>query len=75
MMIDSGKGLNMFLNKRPDTYEVEIVVEKKHSSDKIQFIQKIDDVITLHGYDGGTSRFILVYMIAFVTVSSLQCSL
>ena len=45
----------MFLNQRPDTYEVEIVVvEQMHSSENIQFIQKVDDVITLHGYDEDT---------------------
>jgi hypothetical protein len=51
MMLDSGNGIKIFLNKRPGTYVVEIVGEKnrnmKHSSENIQFIQKIDDVITL----------------------------
>ena len=49
--IDSGRGTKIFLNKRPDTYVVEIVGEKsskmKHSSENIQFIQNIDDVIAL----------------------------
>jgi len=56
--IESGRGTKIFLNKRPDTYVVEIVGEKnsntKHSSENIQFIQKVDDVITLHGYDEDT---------------------
>ena len=49
--IESGKGTKIFLNKRPDTYVVEIVRENnsntKHSSENIQFIQNIEDVIAL----------------------------
>ena len=49
--IDSGRGTKIFLNKRPDTYVVEIVREKysnmKHSGEDIRFIQNIDDVIAL----------------------------
>jgi len=49
--IESGRGTKIFLNKRPDTYVVEFVGEKnsntKHSSENIQFIQNIDDVIAL----------------------------
>ena len=49
--IESGRGTKIFLNKRPDTYVVEIVGENnsntKHSSENIQFIQNIEDVIAL----------------------------
>ena len=49
--IESGRGTKIFLNKRPDTYVVEIVRENnsntKHSSENIQFIQNIEDVIAL----------------------------
>jgi hypothetical protein len=49
--IDSGRGTKIFLNKRPDTYVVEIVREKnsnlKHSGEDIRFIQNIEDVIAL----------------------------
>ena len=49
--IDSGRGTKLFLNKRPDTYVVEIVREKdsnmKHSGEDIRFIQNIEDVIAL----------------------------
>ena len=49
--IDSGRGTKIFLNKRPDTYVVEIVREKninmKHSGEDIRFIENIDDVIAL----------------------------
>lgn len=45
--VDSGRGTKIFLNKRPDSYVVEIVGEKKHSSEDIRFIQNIDDVIAL----------------------------
>ena len=49
--LDSGKGTKIFLNKRPDTYVVEIVGENNsnmnHSSENISFIQNIDDVIAL----------------------------
>jgi hypothetical protein len=49
--IDLGRGTRIFLNRRPDTYVVEIVGEKnsntKHPSEDIRFIQNIDDVIAL----------------------------
>jgi hypothetical protein len=45
--VDSGIGTKIFLNKRSDSYVVEIVGEKKHSSEDIRFIQNIDDVIAL----------------------------
>jgi hypothetical protein len=49
--IDSERGTKIFLNKRPDTYVVEIVREKnsnmKHSGEDIRFIENIDDVIAL----------------------------
>ena len=45
--IDSGRGTKIFLNRRPDSYVVEIVGEKKNSSEDIRFIQNIDDVIAL----------------------------
>jgi len=49
--IESGRGTKIFLNKRPDTYVVEIVRENnsntQHSSENIQFIQNIEDVIAL----------------------------
>ena len=49
--IDSGRETKIFLNKRPDTYVVEIVREKninmKHSGEDIRFIQNIEDVIAL----------------------------
>jgi len=49
--IESGRGTKIFLNKRPDTYVVEIVGKNnsntKHSSENIQFIQNIEDVIAL----------------------------
>ena len=44
--IESERGTKIFLNKRPDTYVVEIVGEM-HSRENIQFIQNIDDVIAL----------------------------
>jgi hypothetical protein len=44
--LDSGRGIKIFLNKRPDSYVVEIV-EKKKLSEDIRFIQNIDDVIAL----------------------------
>ena len=45
--LDSGRGIKIFLNKRPDSYVVEIVEEKKHSSEDIRFIQNLDGVIAL----------------------------
>lgn len=49
--IHSGRGTKIFLNKRPDTYVLEIVGEKnsnkKHSGENIRFIQNIDDVVAL----------------------------
>jgi hypothetical protein len=45
--LDSGRGIKIFLNKRPDSYVVEIIEEKKHSSEDIRFIQNLDGVIAL----------------------------
>jgi hypothetical protein len=45
--LDSGRGIKIFLNKRSDSYVVEIVEEKKHSSEDIRFIQNLDGVIAL----------------------------
>ena len=63
--IDSGRGTKIFLNKRPDTYVVEIVGEKnskmKHSSENIQFIQNIDDVIALVEKTLGKSFSVIEY--------------
>ena len=59
--IDSRKGTKIFLNKRPDTYVVEIVGEKKHSSENIQFIQNIDDVIALVEKTLGKSLSVIEY--------------
>ena len=63
--LDSGKGTKIFLNKRPDTYVVEIVGENNsnmnHSSENIQFIQNIDDVIALVVKTLGKSFSIIEY--------------
>ena len=63
--IESGKGTKIFLNKRPDTYVVEIEGEKnsntKHSSENIQFIQNIDDVIALVDKTVGKSFSVIEY--------------
>ena len=59
--VDSGKGTKIFFNKRPDTYVVEIVREKKHSSEDIKFIQNIDDVIALVVKTLGKSFSIIEY--------------
>ena len=63
--IDSGRGTKMFLNKRPDTYVVEIVREKnsnmKHSGEDIRFIQNIDDVIALVEKAVGKSFSVIEY--------------
>jgi hypothetical protein len=45
--LDSGRGIKIFLNKRPHSYVVEIIEEKKHSSEDIRFIQNLDGVIAL----------------------------
>ena len=63
--IDSGRGTKIFLNKRPDTYVVEIVREKnsnmKHSGEDIRFIQNIDDVIALVEKAVGKSFSVIEY--------------
>ena len=63
--IDSGRGTKIFLNKRPDTYVVEIVHEKnsniKHSGEDIRFIQNIEDVIALVVKTLGKSFSVIVY--------------
>jgi hypothetical protein len=63
--IDSGRGTKIFLNKRPDTYVVEIVREKnsnmKHSGEDIRFIQNIDDVIALVVKTLGKSFSVIEY--------------
>jgi len=63
--IDSGRGTKIFLNKRPDTYVVEIVREKnsnmKHSGEDIRFIQNIEDVIALVVKTLGKSFSVIVY--------------
>ena len=63
--IDSGRGTKLFLNKRPDTYVVEIVREKnsnmKHSGEDIRFIQNIEDVIALVVKTLGKSFSVIEY--------------
>ena len=63
--IDSGRGTKIFLNKRPDTYVVEIVREKnsnmKHSGEDIRFIQNIEDVIALVDKTLGKSFSVIEY--------------
>ena len=63
--IDSGRGTKLFLNKRPDTYVVEIVREKnsnmKHSGEDIRFIQNIEDVIALVDKTLGKSFSVIEY--------------
>jgi hypothetical protein len=63
--IDSGRGTKLFLNKRPDTYVVEIVREKnsnmKNSGEDIRFIQNIEDVIALVVKTVGKSFSVIVY--------------
>ena len=63
--IESGRGTKIFLNKRPDTYVVEIVREKnsnmKHSGEDIRFIQNIDDVIALVEKAVGKSFSVIEY--------------
>ena len=63
--IDSGRGTKMFLNKRSDTYVVEIVREKnsnmKHSGEDIRFIQNIEDVIALVVKTLGKSFSVIEY--------------
>jgi hypothetical protein len=63
--IDSGRGTKIFLNKRPDTYVVEIVQEKKsnmkHSGEDIRFIQNIEDVIALVVKTFGKSFSVIEY--------------
>jgi len=63
--IDSGRGTKLFLNKRPDTYVVEIVREKnsnmKHSGEDIRFIQNIEDVIALLVKTLGKSFSVIEY--------------
>ena len=63
--IDSGRGTKIFLNKRPDTYVVEIVREKnsnmKHSGEDIRFIQNIEDVIALVVKTLGKSFSVIEY--------------
>ena len=63
--IDSGRGTKLFLNKRPDTYVVEIVREKnsnmKNSGEDIRFIQNIEDVIALVVKTLGKSFSVIEY--------------
>jgi hypothetical protein len=59
--VDSGRGTKIFLNKRSDSYVVEIVGEKKHSTEDIRFIQNIDDVIALVVKTLGKSFSIIEY--------------
>lgn len=63
--IDSGRGTKIFLNKRPDTYVVEIVREKnsdmKHSGEDIRFIQNIENVIALVDKTLGKSFSVIEY--------------
>ena len=59
--VDSRRGTKIFLNKRPDSYVVEIVAEKKHSSEDIRFIQNIDNVIALVVKTLGKSFSIIEY--------------
>ena len=63
--IHSGRGTKIFLNKRPDTYVVEIVREKnsnmKHSGEDIRFIQNIEDVIALVVKTLGKSFSVIEY--------------
>ena len=63
--IESGRGTKIFLNKRSDTYVVEIVREKnsnmKDSGEDIRFIQNIDDVIALVEKAVGKSFSVIEY--------------
>ena len=63
--IDSGRGTKIFLNKRPDTYVVEITGQKnsnmKHSTEDIRFIQNVDDVIALVVKTLGKSFSVIEY--------------
>ena len=63
--IDSGRGTKIFLNKRPDTYVVEITGQKnsnmKHSTEDIRFIQNVDDVIALVVKTVGKSFSVIEY--------------
>ena len=63
--IDSGRGTKIFLNKRPDSYVVEIVRQKnsnmKHSGEDIRFIQNIENVIALVDKTLGKSFSVIEY--------------
>lgn len=66
IILDSGRGTKIFLNRRPsDSYVVEIVGEKnskmKHPSENIRFIQNIDGVIALVAKTLGKSFSLIEY--------------
>ena len=65
ILIDSGRGTKIFLNKRPDTYVVEIVRENNsnldHPSENIKFIQNIDEIISLLEETLGKSFSVIEY--------------
>ena|SRR6476619_2437046 len=66
IILDSGRGTKIFLNRLPsDSYVVEIVGEKnskmKHPSENIRFIQNIDGVIALVSKTLGKSFSVIEY--------------
>ena len=66
IILDSGRGTKIFLNRLPsDSYVVEIVGEKnskmKHPSENIGFIQNIDGVIALVSKTLGKSFSVIEY--------------
>ena len=66
IILDSGRGTKIFLNRLPsDSYVVEIVGEKnskmKHPSENIGFIQNIDGVIALVAKTLGKSFSVIEY--------------
>ena len=66
VILDSGRGTKIFLNRRPsDSYVVEIAGEKnskmKHPSENIRFIQNIDGVIALVAKTLGKSFSVIEY--------------
>ena len=64
IILDSGRGTKIFLNRRPsDSYVVEIVGEKnsKMKQANIRFIQNIDGVIALVAKTLGKSFSVIEY--------------
>jgi len=64
IILDSGRGTKIFLNRRPsDSYVVEIVGEKnsKMKQANIRFIQNIDGVIALVAKTLGKSFSLIEY--------------